>query len=367
MGKKLWGFVFILIVLVGALVFFLNRDEVDNSPEIDLEVCNVISEPSSNGVNMVFFGSEDQARSYSDYLLEFSPFNNFKNDFNFYYIDSYEPECEIYKGIALLCHSKELIKKAGACPNDYIIVLKSEKSNIRSSNYMNVMSINTAHSLSVFPHEFGHSFLSLAEEYTPGRIPKRSNNCVASCSSFDGLEDGCFEGCSESNFYRSIDRGVMRTLSSDSYGSFNEKSISDKLSSKYSSGAGITGNVVSEVNCADQSYYLIEGIFSDGGIDIIDKTKEKGCQTNGGSGDFSYNLVLNDGSVLSGEDFNPDLIFTDAPLGDEIDGETFESDRPFLLKIPFNSNSDSLHIFDSDDNLVKEVSLYSVGSEFCRK
>ena len=153
---------------------------------------------------------------------------NEKDNFNFYYIDNYQPKCEIYQDKALLCYNKDIVRKAASCPHDFIVVIKEDSRNIRSSAYMNVMSINSKHSLTVLLHEFGHVFVNLAEEYVPAKLPKKAKNCVDECTKFS-IKDGCYEGCSKADYFRSINNGIMRTLSSTNFGIFNKKLITDKI------------------------------------------------------------------------------------------------------------------------------------------
>ena len=358
----------LIIIISIILIIFLNKGSLSPSTTSGnsiLENCNALKYSSDSAVNLVFFSTKEQAQEYSDFFLQTPPFNENKEAFNFYYIDDYSPECELYKGIAILCYSKELIKKASSCPNDYIIVLKSENPGIRSSAYMNVMSINTALTKSVLTHEFGHVFANLAEEYTPATIPRGSKNCQSSCSEFD-ISDSCSQGCSKTDYFRSIESGVMRTLSSNEYGQFNENLILGKLkNNKITS----TGKVVAPlITCANQNHYLIEGSYNmeSNSIIILDKTIETGCIGTSGSGDFSYNLILNDNSIIPGSEFNPELIFTDGQSSQEtiINGETFQSDKSFLLKIPIIQNSKTLEI-NKNTEKITEIGLQDIGARPC--
>ncbi|MBI3333865.1 hypothetical protein HYZ97_00045, partial [Candidatus Pacearchaeota archaeon] len=188
--KLLWG-IGLGIVLLAALLFFLQPKL---SPS-DIR-CNPLSVNNPEGINIVFFGKEEQAQKYASLLLKVEPLASHSDAFNLYQIDQ-SPECELYKGIALFCHSRALLKDASACPNDYVIVLKEQPTNIRSSAYQNIMSVNTKSPDTTIAHEFGHAFANLAEEYTPATLPSKSRNCVSSCDAFTEETDGCFQGCSK--------------------------------------------------------------------------------------------------------------------------------------------------------------------------
>ncbi len=351
MEKGVYFFVFFIlsiILIIGFFIFFRGRDV--GLSQSDLEKCTTLWKNNEHGVNIVFFADKkEKAEDYMNYLLSVNPINNFKDRFNFYYIGDYYPLCERYKDIALLCYSRELVKKAGSCPNDYIVVINDEESEeIRSSSYMNVMSLNSKHPKSVFAHEFGHSFVNFAEEYVPAKIPRNSGgNCVPDCKDFGGKNDGCFLGCSLSEYSRSVENGIMRTLRADSYGKFNDHVITDKIEkvSKPSSN-GLTGNAVGDVSkgCSDEGqYYSIELKIKDeeGGLDITNREINVGCIGEKGSGDYSFGYVTKDGRNVELREFNPIDIHTDLPdKSDEKDsdvmmsGETFENIEPFYSDRP---------------------------------
>ncbi len=363
MENKTLGIISIvcLLVIVSSLVVLAINKKENLSPEI-LENCKTISYKGDGKINLVFFSDEETAKEYSEFLLNTEPFSENKNAFNIFYIDDYAPKCELYKNIAILCYSKELIKKSASCPNDFIIVPETKPSNIRSSAYMNVVSINTNSPKEVLVHEFGHVFANLADEYVPATLPRKSENCVKKCENFDGKEDSCEVGCSKENYYRSINTGVMRTLSSKNYGTFNEEIILKNIPSSSS----ITGNVVSNpTECSSQKYALVEGIYQDGKVIIKETSLARGCVGNSGTGNFDYSIILSDNSDLAGE-FNPELIFTDAEGEEQIDGSVLASERNFLLKIPIIENAKTLKII-LDSQTLAEVNLENLGASPCKK
>ena len=355
------GIIVIIFLMIGiiSLIFYSPRAGLSPGEENPAE-CRLVG-GGEGDINIVFFSTLKQAEEYKDFFLSIFPFNETKENFNFYYIKDYQPECEIYKEQALLCYNKEIIKKASSCPNDFIVVIKEEEDNIRSSAYMNVMSLNEKHPLSVFIHEFGHVFANLAEEYVPANLPAGAKNCVADCEKFEGLEEGCFEGCSKAEYYRSINSGVMRTLSSEEYGSFNENLILNRINKNKNK---ITGYAIKEENCGEK-YYLIEGAYLNGEIKILEKSIESGCVDGKGAGDFSYKIILKDDSVIEGAEFNPSLIFTDSPGEEEINGEVYESTKEFYLKLPLIENAKSLEIIKKEES-IKEINLEDIGARPCK-
>jgi len=221
--------VFIIVVIVMAIIIslFVFSTHLFPSPQ---GTCEVILENSGEDkVDVVFFTngvSKSKIENYVDFFLESEPFSLNKEKFNFFYAG--KSDCKIVKDNLLFCYSKNLIRESSVCKNDYLVVLSDKPRNIRSTAYMNVISININHPNSVLLHEFGHVFANLADEYVPSILPRGAENCVKTCTKFNNV-DGCFQGCSKDNYYRSSESSVMRTLSTDDYKKLNIQLIEEKL------------------------------------------------------------------------------------------------------------------------------------------
>ncbi|MFH1307745.1 MAG: hypothetical protein ABIH72_02750 [archaeon] len=361
MEKKVTILILILAVVIVTILIILSITSPQFSPSnSNLEECKTLEYNGENKINIVFFSDKQTAQKYSDYFLEISPFNQNKNSFNFFYIDSYIPKCELYKGIAILCYSNELIKKASSCPNDYIVVIRDEEQKIRSSAYMNVMSLNSRYPLAVFPHEFGHAFLTLAEEYVPASLPDNPKNCFQNCEEFT-IKEGCYQGCSESNYFRSIDNGIMRTLNSESFGNFNEQLFESKINSL----SKITAAAVQEfIDCTNQKYFLIKGQIISNEITILEKTIETGCVGGNGAGSFNFTIIKTTGEEIQGSDFNPGEVFTDSYFEQELSGEIIPYEI-FILKVQIIENPKSLEIYKAGEK-ISEINLEEIGSYPCK-
>jgi hypothetical protein len=339
MNVILW--VAIGVVITGGLLAFFVFD-VGTSPD-SLPVCNVLQE--GEGPGLVFFGTKEQTERYMDALYAVKPFDEARERLKVSYIDSVKPLCELYKGIALLCYSRELVVQAGACEYEYIVVLEEHPSSIRSSAFEDVMSINTAHQPSVFAHEFGHSFADFAEEYTPASLPRSSDNCQASCEAFD-FADGCYQGCSEEGYYRSIDAGIMRTLSATRFGTWHESYLRDLLDLSSPSSAPVTGFAVAPSDCASQEYALVHlrkdasGIFQ-----VTDVRSERGCSLPTSTVETSSFHIFTDVQEITAQQLRGDLF-------------AYEGD----LFIPISSTVTTLTI-TKDGQLTGEVHL---GATLCR-
>ena len=384
---SLSALIIIVILAISVALFYNFSEPIVSSPTpANLESCNVLQSNGDDKINIVFLSSEDNAIKFSEYLFMIEPFKSSRDSFNVFNVDA-EPSCELYKGIALYCYSKNNIKLSSSCPNDFIIAVSERESNIRSSTYMNFLSINSVHPSTVAAHEFSHALANLADEYVPASLPRGSVNCARSCDSFtvsagdssadsadgadnaDNTDNGCFEGCSLNNYFRSIDTGIMRSLFSNQFGSFNEKIINSQIS--YLTGKEkkslITGNVIEDfADCSSDSYYLIEGTYIDNILTITDKSVESGCVGRNGAGTFTYELTLDSGDKHTSGDFNPELIFTESqPEGaDEITGEHFANEGSFYLKIPKVENAKSL-IIKNDNIALAEVILNEEDAVFC--
>lgn len=349
-----------MIIIVLVLLVIQIREITMSPTKTELERCKTIQD-NSQGTNLVFFSTKEQAQEYSDFLLNSEPYKNYKDSFNIFYIDDYVPTCELYQGIAILCYSKELVKKASSCKNDITFVIQEQPINIRSSSYMNVLSINTNHNKNVILHEFGHAFANLADEYVPATLPRTSKNCVGKCNKF-GENTECFQGCSEDKYYRSINNGVMRTLSTNEYGDFNKQLILKQLNTQKNPMTGFA--VVEETNCAQQEYLLIEGTYSENKIDIKEKSIEIGCVGKNGVGDFNYKLTTKDNQIYS-EGFNPEFIFTDAEGKNQIDGSVLQSAKSFYLKLPIVTNAKFLNVNKGNQTLA-QINLQDTYSRPCK-
>lgn len=365
------GGIFVLALIGVVAYYFFSYLPYVKAYENSFLDCKTLEVNDENGINLVFFSSKEQTEEYSNYLFSVEPLNELKNKFNIYYIDNYHATCDIYKGVAILCYSKNLLRKAASCPNDYVIVLEENEDDIRSSSYLNVMSINTKHPLSVMVHEFGHSFANLAEEYIPAKIPRGSENCQAECTDFEAETNGCFEECSDASYYRSINAGVMRTLSTKQFGVFNEKLVMDSFDEQYKgSDSGLTGRIIDDKDdCSDKVYY--EAILNDKG-EVIGKSKQVGCAPPPlEDGKFDPNLIFTDGwkkeenveipgeQTIVGETFLPEgiepvIAFTSEDLDEErtteIEVTTREETREGIIE-------DSKNV-EVDFNAVPEPSVF---------
>ena len=357
------GFLFAVVPLVGIIFIFsylnVNQENAQLQGTSNSDLCQSIEYNGLDRIDILFISDEEDAKHYSDVLLNTEPYRSYRNYFNSYVISEKDPKCEYYKGIALFCNTQEIKSLAKNCPNDYVVVIKEDSPQIRSSAYGNLISINKVHEDSVLVHEFGHAFGNLAEEYTGAKIPPLSNNCVSSCNKFNGQTDSCDMGCSESDYYRSIYEGVMRTLKTSNYGIYNANLLSKALEKNKPKETLITGNPISESEKCNDQLQMVKLFPSEEGVIVeVDNNLEIGCAPDKGT----------EGALCVGEVCNVPLMFTDSQdLNEEdtIQGEVFTPEQPIISYIRQNTQNPLVEITYNKD-LIKIIDTSQAGATACR-
>ena len=358
------GFLFTTIPIVAIIIIFgyLNIQQESNSniPEVTTnELCKSIEYNGKDRIDILFISSEEDAKHYTDILLSTEPYKSKRNYFNTRVIENTEVECKDYKGIAILCNTPEIQDLAKQCPHDYIVVIKEKPINIRSSAYSNVLSINSVHEDSVLIHEMGHAFGNLAEEYGGAKIPSGAKNCVSSCAKFNGQIDSCELECSESNYYRSIPSGVMRTLITNNYGIYNNEIINKLLEKNKPKDTIITGNQIDnlEERC-NQDILAVEITQSDETLTAkTDNIIYNGCAPReSGTG----NLCFNDNCY-------PSMLFTDVQNQEMqiLEGETFTPEIPVTFYIQQNTQDPEVEIM-LNEVITETINTLQAGATACK-
>ena len=243
--------VIVLLIFIVSIFFILrvNNTSVDGTKRSS--DCFIIKEGETGKGNLVFlpYGYSDNKKFLDDIdvyvngeygFKNLEPFkSNFEN-INFYSVIGENIKCDVIDN-TIICDDLSTKNAVSKCPNDYVVVLYDRDSikdfivPIRSSAYLNLASINTADHVLVLPHEFAHICCSLADEYVEEGISvdlSEFENCdVIECPRWTWFEGtGCYQGCGEINFYRSIETGIMRNyLTSNQFGLWNEYLISKYL------------------------------------------------------------------------------------------------------------------------------------------
>ncbi len=359
MESKLFWFGTIFLILIIGTFTYLNRAqaETDKTETFSDTSCQNLIYSGNDRIDLLFISSKQDAQEYSDLFFETQPYKEYKDYFNVNFIEGENPICESYKGIAILCDTKEVKEIARRCEHDYILVVKDEPAHIRSSAYSNVISLNKNADNSVLIHEFGHAFGGLAEEYTPARVPRGAKNCQKSCDKFNDLADSCTKECSESGLFRSIVSGVMRTLSTTNYGQYNIEIIKEILEKNKPSQTTLTGNqIVEQVKCSEEYLVPIDIIQTDGSIEV-ESTNELivGCSPkNLGYGETCANDLC----------YNLEYIFTDIQEegAETLSGEVLSPPEKETIFVPSEFGEVSL---TNNGNLISVINTIEAGATAC--
>src|SRR6056297_3165681 len=94
--------IFLIVIFFSEIIILLILSPSPSLSPEEKEPCNILEKNSDKGINFVFFSTKEIASKYKEYFNTFSPFSKYSESFNFYYIDTFKPECEIYKNTALL-------------------------------------------------------------------------------------------------------------------------------------------------------------------------------------------------------------------------------------------------------------------------
>ena len=359
MNSKVFWFGTIFLIIVIGVFSFLNsaKSEISNAPSKGLETCKSLVYSGEDRIDLLFISTEDEAKEYTELLFETEPFKEYKNYFNINLIEA-NPECELYKGIAILCANKEVQTLARSCEHDYTIVIKDEQSQIRSSSYHNVISLNKNVEESVLIHELGHGIQGLAEEYQASGLPRGQENCQKSCNSFGYLADSCTQECTESSLYRSIDQGVMRTLSTTDYGRYDTELIKKTLNKNEPKDVKITGNQIQDsLGCSEQSATEIELTQKDGLTEATSTNKiVQGCAPNkSGNGETCIGRLC----------YTIEGIFTDTqqPQDATLSGEFLPPPETTTILVP----SDTAEILITQNGqLITTINTAQAGATACK-
>lgn len=353
-------FFFTSIPILGIILVFGYLNIQQNSAlapvENSQDICKQIEYNGDDRIDLLFISSEADARHYTDYLFTVEPFKSYRESFNVRFLEA-EAQCEYYKDIAILCYNNQVLNLAKKCEHDYVIVIKEDTRNIRSSAYGKIISLNKVHQDSVLIHELGHALGNLAEEYNGAKIPSGSKNCVSSCNQFNGEIDSCEQECSTSTHYRSIPSGVMRTLATDNYGIYNIDLITQLLEKNKPRDSVITGNQIQEENNCNIQAQEVEVYQSETGLEVrTDNVLENICIPDKG---LSGSLCV-DGIC------NINLFFTDAQeLNEEtLHGETFTPENPLKVYVKKNIENPLVDII-FDNQVIKTINTAEAGVTAC--
>ncbi|MFH1376502.1 MAG: hypothetical protein ABIH25_02605 [Candidatus Woesearchaeota archaeon] len=256
-------FVILVAVVIVAIGVIFIGDIFQSGPEYPTDPsggCVIMNDRGDydNSIDIVFMGDNyddveefvKDTEDFSNSLLNVYPYSLYKDRFNFFRIESFQPLGCSYDDGVILC-TPATVKLAGRiCPHDYYVVLsdvngvKNLFSFLRSSSWMGVNALNSADNKLVFAHEFAHSFGDFADEYEweGGKITWDSPNCDSvwkTCPKFSVVSGSeCWRGCVNQQYSRSVKNGIMRDYwNSDNYGVYNEYFLKNLMETKTAAGS----------------------------------------------------------------------------------------------------------------------------------
>jgi len=175
-------------------------------------------------------GEEDKFRTdalaHMNQLLGFSPFDEYPDSINVYRVEKLGSLSCYYSGRCVLASGSAARLLASECGDYDKIIVIADSNEWAGCAYLG----GIAHASSRYPwitvHEFGHSFGSLADEYSYGSYGSSSQpNCdsSSSCPKWAGVQGtGCFPQCQYDNLYRPTYDSTMRSSYNQDFGPVNK-------------------------------------------------------------------------------------------------------------------------------------------------
>ncbi len=344
--------------------------------------CEIIEGSSDNNkINFVFLPSNYE--NFNEFrkdaikiikgknsLLEIEPFSSNIDKFNFIIINTTQDlECKTgCKGFpqSVCCNNNKVMEEASQCDYDNIIVLinNSEICGL-SSNYAKICSKNQFSGF-ILTHELGHTFGDLADEYVYTEVypeyKKEENkinspNCdIKGCKKWGNIEEGCFQGCTESNLYRPSENSIMREASYPKFNKVSELQLK-KIINNYQS-----------IASKNKKSYFINLRYNKGDINI-EKIFLKPIKTTLPLRKTPYTLEIKEKSniVYKSPLYLPTTEYSIQDLiGIPIQQQEFE--LPIL--IPYFEDADSFNILENENVLTKtslEMFTRTCGNNLCDK
>jgi hypothetical protein len=307
-----------------------------------------------DSINIVFLGTsyKDVSKFRKDsekMMLSFlntKPYDSYKERFNFFRIESFGDYGCNYDD-AVVCNPSLAQREAIRCPgNDYIVILTDQSNvknffkHLRSSSWMNLMSLNVADDPLVFSHEFAHSFADFADEYEyGGEINWNAPNCdkdYMNCSKFSIINGSeCHVGCVNNKYSRPIDVGIMRDYwVSKIYGAYDEWFLKSLVLDK-------TKEVKEDIKKRGdpkekpEQVYVVSGSCDNGQCKILDVQKSPGYPTSY-KGDSSLVVEVGEYSISVPQN---NRIMTDFGLEKDV---RYVGSYDFVVAVPVVEDKDIL-------------------------
>ena len=290
-----------------------------------------------------------------DSFFEIEPFKSGADNFSFFVVNTTRDfECEVgCKNVSTLvcCNGRSVLEEASRCDYDSIIVLVNSEEECGSASYYAKVCSRNSYANTVLVHELGHSFADLADEYVyedyfgdyaVGEV--NEINCdKARCQKWQNISDGCYEGCTYSNLYRSVEK---HSIMLDLYPRFNDvcKNHIEELIASYSE---------DKVRKVEDRSYFINLNYNEGTIEFENAfLKPIKSWQDFRKSDYSIEIINSEGQIFNSSLYVPNKIFPVPPYGRIV----YEDDVDFSVNLPFYEDAEEIRIYRKD-NLVASAGL----------
>ncbi|MBI2629773.1 right-handed parallel beta-helix repeat-containing protein [Candidatus Pacearchaeota archaeon] len=225
-------------------------------------------------------------------------------------------------------------------------------------------------------HEFGHSFGKLFDEYdthTEGseNPPEIIVNCDnSSCSKFGGLNEGCFEVCGHTNWYRGFNNTIMRHQyklggKHDDYKAINEKKLLETINMQSRSRQVYRAY-------AESKSYVLELKYDSGNVSLVNLSLVSGSPGEDKiNSDYNIRMISNNGEMLErinisfslARAYSPPMdLFNEDGTQIFIPNESLEitnlTENTFV--IPYYNSAEKIEIYNNTELLISvDISNYS--------
>jgi len=211
-------------------------------------VSTVLAQESGDHIDMVFIGDgfttqasltvyHQKVNEYIKELLTFEPFKARAASFNFHYVDATQNfNCLGHPNFYYCLGPVTGAVNTAGVPWDNIYIIVNSQ-DYRGAAYYDGIAYGTiggSGSL-IYVHELGHSFGILADEYLASNSYEKSDkNCYPGTPpnpAWAGIvqTSDYYQGCNYSNWYRSSDNSIMKTLEARYFNPISQKYINDEI------------------------------------------------------------------------------------------------------------------------------------------
>lgn len=326
--------------------FFVNEPGCDIlQGEYDKKQINFVILPSGYDDYERFKLDAKDLINRWDSLLDVEPFKSNKDKFVFFTVNTTRDfECEIgCRNVSTLvcCNNRAVIEEASRCDYDSIFVLVNSREECGSASYYAKICSKNSYANLVLVHELGHSFADLADEYvyadyfgdySVGEVDEI--NCGnEGCEKWKNITEGCYEGCTYSNLYRSKER---KSIMYDLYPEFNEvceKHIQELIDNytfdKHKEEAG------------ERSFFFNLN-YNQGKISFENAfLKPVSSWQDFRESDYSLVIRNQDGNIFNTSLYIPNKIFPIPPNGTLV----YEDNVDFAVTFPYYEEADEVRIY----------------------